>query len=177
MSILRAFLDRVVLLVGVMLAGCIPGFIGQYQQRLSGRLEQVVRDLAPFQAIADHEHHGSLPELVQYHLQSTDPTFHQEGAAIQAMLDSADHLRDMLQGLNADLEHQFLFLLTHSDSSMLRATWSDYHPAFGLDAQGIFFALVMGFLLWGTFLVIWYAIAWLFGSILGTPSRAPPRLR
>jgi hypothetical protein len=176
MSILRAFLDRVILLAGVVVAGCVPGFIAQYQQRLGGRLEQVVRDLTPFQAIADREHHGSLAELVQYHLQSTDPTFHQEGAAIQAMLDSAEHLRAMLQGMNTDLGHQFLFLLSHTDSSVLHAAWGDYHPAFALDLQGVLFALVIGALLWGAFMLMWYAIAWLFGSVLGTPTHPNSRL-
>jgi hypothetical protein len=177
MWILRAFLDRVILLAGVVIAGCVPGFITQYQQRLNGRLEQVVRDLAPFQAIADREHHGSLPELVQYHLHSTDPTFHQEGTAIQAMLDSAEHLRAMIDGLNTDLGHQFVFLLSHYDNTLLHATWGDYRPAFALDLQGVLFALVIGALLWAAFMLIWYALSWLFGSILGTPTRANSRLR
>jgi hypothetical protein len=176
MSILRAFLDRVILLAGVLIAGCVPGFIIQYQQRLNGRLEQVLRDLAPFQAIADREHHGSLPELVQYHLQSTDATFHQEGTAIQAMLDSAEHLRAMVDGLNTDLAHQFVFLLSHYDNTLLHATWGDYRPAFALDLQGVLFALVIGVLLWAAFMLIWYTVAWLFSSIVGTPKYSRPRL-
>jgi hypothetical protein len=178
MWIVRSLLDRIILLVGVVAAGCVPGFIVQYRQRLNGRLEQVLRDLAPFQTIADHEHNGSLQELIQYHLQSSDPTFHQEGSAIQAMLDSADYLRAMLNGLNTDLGHQFTFLLTHSDRTVLNATWSDYRPSFALDLQGVLFAIVVGVALWAVFLVLWYALAWLLGSILGTgAARANSRLR
>jgi hypothetical protein len=176
MWIVRALLDRVILLAGVVIAGCVPGFIVQYQQRLHGRLEQVQRDLAPFQAIADSEHHGSLQELVQYHLQSSDPTFHQEGGAIQAMLQSAEHLRDMLAGLDTDLAHQFIYLLTHHDSDLLNATWSDFRPAFALDLQGVLFALVIGVALWAVFMLLWYALAWMAGSIAGT-TRASSRLR
>jgi hypothetical protein len=178
MWIVRAVLDRIVLLAGVVIAGCVPGFIAQYRQRLNGALEQVQRDLAPFQAIADHEHHGSLAELIQYHLQSSDPTFHQEGNAIQAMVDSAAHLREMLQGLNTDLAHQFAFLLVHPDNSLLHATWGDYRPAFALDLSGVLFAIVIGLALWALFMLLWYLFAWLLGSIAGNPAtRTASRLR
>jgi hypothetical protein len=165
--IVRAFVDRIVLLISVVAAGCVPGFIVQYRQRLSGRLEQVLMDLAPFQAIADREHHGSLGELIRYHLQSADPSFHQEGTAIQAMLQSADRLRAMQQGLSADLAHQFIYLIAHSDSSLLRATWGDYRPGFALDMQGVIFALAVGVALWVMFMIIWYATAWVLRSITG----------
>ena len=115
MGVIRGLLDRIVLLLGVVVAGCVPSFIAQYRQRAGGRLEQVLADLAPFQQIADHEHGGSLAELVHHHLQSSDPTFHGEGAAVQSMLDSADHLRALLQGLNTDLFHQGVYLLFHGD--------------------------------------------------------------
>jgi hypothetical protein len=178
MWMLRAFLDRVILLVGVVTAGCVPGFIVQYRQRLAGRLEQALHDLAPFQTIADHEHHGSIPELIQYHLQSSDPTFHQEGAAIQRMWEASEHLRAMQDGLNTDLGHQFFYLLTHSDSSLLNSTWGDYRPAFALDLQGVLFAIVVGALLWAAFMLIWFVVAWLLNSILGTgPAQVNSRLR
>jgi hypothetical protein len=181
MWVVRSILDRIILLAGVVAAGCIPGFIVQYRQRLSGRLDQVLQDLAPFQSIADREHNGSLAELVRYHLQSTDTTFHQEGEALQAMLDSVERLRAMVQSLDTDLVHQFAYLLTHADSTLLQATWGDYQPAFALDLQGIVFALVVGVVLWGLFMLIWYAFASLFRSVTGVePARAAriePRLR
>jgi len=178
MWVVRAFLDRLVLLFGVVVAGCIPSFIVQYRQRLDGRLEQVLMDLAPFQAIAEHEHHGSLAELINYHLQSNDPTFHQEGAAIQAMQRSADQLRAMVQALNTDLAHQFSYLLGHSDKSLLHSTWVAYQPSFTLDLQGVLFALAVGVSLWALFLLIWFALAWLLGSIAGIePGRPHSGLR
>jgi hypothetical protein len=180
MWVVRSILDRIILLVGVVVAGCIPGFIVQYRQRLSGRLDQVMQDLAPFQAIADREHSGSLPELVRYHLQSSDTTFHQEGEALQSMLDSLERLRAMVQGLDTDLAHQFAYLLSHADGALLRATWSDYQPAFALDLQGIIFALVVGVVLWGVFMLVWYAVASLFRPVTGVEPVRPriePRLR
>ena len=90
MRIRTRLLDRIVLLAAVVAAGCVPSFIVQYRQRAGGRLDQVLADLAPFQAIADRNHGGSLAELIHYHLQSTDATFHQEGAALQSMVETAD---------------------------------------------------------------------------------------
>lgn len=178
MWVIRAFLDRLVLLFGVVTAGCIPSFIVQYRQRLDGRLEQVLMDLSPFQAIADREHNGSLAQLIQYHLQSNDATFHQEGAAIQAMQQSADQLRAMVQALNTDLAHQFSYLLGHSDPALLRTTWEAYHPSFTLDLQGVLFALLVGVAIWGLFLLVWFALAWLLGSIAGVePGRRHSGLR
>jgi hypothetical protein len=100
MAFIRGILDRIILVAGVVAAGCIPSFIAQYRQRVGGRLDQVLQDIAPFQAIADQFHHGSLAELIQHHLASVDTTFHDEGAALQAMVDSAEKLRQALQALN-----------------------------------------------------------------------------
>ena len=176
MWVLRALLDRIILLVGVVAAGCVPGFIVQYRQRLAGRLDQVIGDLAPFQAIADREHNGSLSQLIQHHLHSSDASFHQEGAALQAMVDQADRLRAMMSGLTADLPHQFVYLLGHADRSLMHATWGDYRPSFALDLQGVLFALVTGVLLWALFLMLWYGIAWVLRSMV-TSSQAPAHTR
>jgi len=174
MSIVRALLDRIVLLVAVAAAGCIPNFIVQYRQRLGGRLDQVLADLAPFQEIANRSHGGSLSELIRYHLASTDATFHQEGAALQSMVESAERLRAMLAGLDTDLVHQCAYLLLHYDGELLRATWGGYQPGFTLDLQGVVFALGVGVLLWAIFLGLWYGIAYLFDSLRRGPPRAPP---
>ncbi|HEY6452754.1 MAG TPA: DUF2937 family protein [Steroidobacteraceae bacterium] len=163
MAVIRGLLDRIVLLLGVVIAGCVPSFIAQYRQRASGRLEQVLADLAPFQQIADREHGGSLAQLVRYHLQSSDPTFHREGQALQSMLDAAERLRAMLNGLNTDLFHQSAYLLLHGDLGLARSTWSLYQPAFALTAQSILFALLAGVLLWLLFLALWHVVAWLVG--------------
>ncbi len=182
MKVVRDILDRIVLLAAVVAAGCIPSFIVQYRQRAGGRLDQVLADLKPFQAIADSNHGGSLAELIRYHLQSGDATFHQEGAALQSMVQTADRLRALLAALDTDLLHQSEYLLLHHDTSLLSATWSGYQPAFTLDLQSAVFALALGVLLWAIFLGLWHGVAALFRSVGSTPPRVPqrrtePRLR
>lgn len=159
MRIVRGILDRLVLLAAVLIAACVPSFIAQYRQRLGGRLDQVSADLAPFQAIANHDFAGSLAKLVDYHLASQDPTFHREGMALQSMIDAAARLRGALQALNADLVHQCFYLLRHPDYDLLRSTWSAYQPGFALTVQGAVFALVLGLIVWSLFLGFWHGTA------------------
>jgi hypothetical protein len=175
MKVVGAILDRIVLLLAVVAAGCIPSFIVQYRQRLGGRLDQVLADLAPFQAIADRYHGGNLAELIRYHLQSTDATFHQEGAALQSMVETASRLRSMLAALDTDVLHQSAYLLLHHDMTLLRTTWAGYQPGFTLDLQSVVFALALGVALWMLFLALWHGVAQLLRSLGDRPSGTPPR--
>lgn len=174
MQFLRGILDRLVLLAAVLAASCVPSFIVQYRQRLGGRLDQVQSDLAPFQAIANHDFGGDLRRLIDYHLASQDATFHREGAALQSMVDSLARLREALQGLNTDLIHQCLYLLGHPDHDLLQSTWSAYQPAFTLTPQGAWFALVLGVIVWLLFLGIWHGTAAVARGRRARP-RTPPR--
>lgn len=155
MGLIRGVLDRVVLVGGVLAGGTTPSFIAQYRQRISGRLDQVLQDLAPFQEIANLRHGGSLEALVQHHLKSTDATFHDEGAAIQAMLDAARRLREAVAGLEGTLTEQFWYLLRHPDASVIRATWDAYQPSFVLSVDGLIFATGVGLVIWLVFLGVW----------------------
>jgi hypothetical protein len=166
MAFIRGILDRIILVVGVVVAGCIPSFIAQYRQRVGGRLDQVLQDIAPFQAIANQSHHGSLQELINYHLASVDATFHNEGAALQAMVDSADQLRQALDALNTDLFHQMFYMLTKADPLIIRATWEIFSPAFNLTPESIVFAALVGVAIWLVFLGLWMLVDRLFRILL-----------
>jgi hypothetical protein len=158
MTFIREFLDRIILVTGVVAAGCIPSFIAQYRQRAGGRLDQILQDIAPFQAIANQFHHGSLQELIRYHLASVDQTFHNEGAALQAMVDTAEQLRQALQALNTDLFHQLVYMLTQTDPLIARATWEIFSPSFNLTVESVVFAVIVGVAIWLVFLTVWMLI-------------------
>ena len=162
MNFVRGILDRIVLVAGIVAAGCVPSFIAQYRQRVGGQLDQVLRDIAPFQEIANQFHHGSLEELVRYHLASPDATFHSEGAAIQGMINSAEQLRRVLEALNTDLFHQLVYLLGKIDPLTARATWDVFSPSFELTAQSIIFAFIVGMAIWLAFFAVWY----IFSSLI-----------
>ena len=159
MDFVRGILDRIVLVAGIVAAGCIPSFIAQYRQRVGGRLDQVIQDLAPFQEIANQFHHGSLQELILHHLASPDSTFHNEGAAIQAMVNSAEQLRRALEALNTDLFHQLVYLITKIDPLIARATWEAFLPSFNLTTESVIFAFIVGVIIWLAFFAVWYIFA------------------
>jgi hypothetical protein len=156
MAFVRGILDRIILVAGIVAAGCIPSFIAQYRQRVGGRLDQVLQDIAPFQEIANQFHHGSLQELIQHHLASSDSTFHKEGAAILAMVNSAEQLKRALDALNTDLFHQLIYLLTKIDPVIAHATWDIFSPSFNLTAESVVFALTVGVIIWLAFFAVWY---------------------
>ncbi len=171
MYFLRGIFDRIVLVAGIVAAGCIPSFIAQYRQRVGGRLDQVLQDLAPFQQIADQFHHGSLLELIQHHLASPDATFHNEGTAIQAMVNSAEVLKLTLEALNTDLFHQLMYLTTNVDLFFARATWDIFAPSFNLTAESVVFAVIMGTLIWLVFLAVWNIISGFIRILTAQSSR------
>jgi hypothetical protein len=168
MSMLRSVLDRAVLIAAVLCAGMAPSFMAQYRQRVGGHLAQALQDLAPFQQIANLRHRGSLDALVQHHLQSSDPTFQAEGAAIRAMVEAVQHLKEAVEGLSGSLIQQLLYLLQHADPAMLRATWDIYQPSFAMSMEGLVFALSAGLVIWLVFLGAWWLIA---HARAGAPSR------
>jgi len=88
----RVLVYILVFLTGALAGSAFPSYSAQYQQRLYGQLDQVERDLAPFQAIADELHAGSMEALVAHHLRSRDPTFYAEGEALRKMVFSRDQL-------------------------------------------------------------------------------------
>lgn len=170
---LRGILDRLILVAAILAAACVPSFIAQYRQRLGGRLDQVTRDLSPFQEIANRQFGGDMGKLVRHHLQSTDATFYAEGAAIQAMVDSLRTLRAAAEALQADLWHQLAYLLRHGDTELARATWEAFVPAFSLTPEHALFAFAVGVSLWLLFLGGWVGCARLIARRKRAPSRAP----
>jgi hypothetical protein len=167
MRLIRGALDRLLLVAGILAGGCVPSFIAQYRQRVGGRLDQVMRDLAPFEQIAHRDFGGSLEALVQHHRDSLDRAFQQEGAAIQQMLDALARLREAVAGLDTNLYGQFAWLLRHADPDLVQATWSAWQPAFDLSPNGLVFAVLAGVALWLLFLVIWFGAAASVRRLLG----------
>ncbi len=157
-SLIRGIFDRVVLVAAILAGGCVPSFIAQYRQRVGGRLDQVLRDLAPFDQIAQRDFGGNRDKLIWHHLQSPDTSFHQEGAAIQQMADALARLREAAAALDSSVFHQFTWLLRHADPDLVQATWSAWQPSFDLSLDGLMFAAVAGLVLWAVFMLIWYAV-------------------
>jgi hypothetical protein len=177
MGLLRGILDRIVLIAAILAAACVPSFIAQYRQRLGGRLDQAIRDLAPFQEIANRNHGGDLKALIEHHLASVDKTFREEGAAIQAMADAVERLRAAVTSLNTDLWHQLAYMMANADHDLVVATWGDFVPAFSFTPDYALFALGVGVAIWLVFLATWFGCARLISSPRRVPSRGTRGVR
>jgi hypothetical protein len=177
MFLVRGFLDRIVLVAAIFAAACVPSFIAQYRQRLGGRLDQVLRDLGPFQEIPNRNHGGDIRKLIAHHLASTDRTFRDEGGAIQAMVDSATRLKAAVEALRADLLHQMGYLATNLDVDIARSTWESFVPGFSFTPEYALFAIVVGAATWLAFVAAWFGAARLISSRGRAPSRAPTAAR
>jgi phytoene dehydrogenase-like protein len=159
MSLVRGLFDRLVLIAGVLVGGCIPGFIAQYMQRVGGRLDQVRQDLLPFEEIARRYHGGDINALVTHHLSSPDQSFQAEGSAIQGMLDSLARLQAMMDGLTGSAWHQIAYLVGHFDREIGMATWHSYVPSFSLDPAALMVAGAVGVAFWLLFMGTWFGVS------------------
>jgi hypothetical protein len=180
MGILRGILDRIILVGAILTAGCVPSFIAQYRQRVGGMLDQAVRDLAPFQEIARRNFGGDIRKLIQHHLGSTDPTFQQEGRAIEAIVDSVASLKEAITALNADLFGQASWMVRHGDPEVARATWDAFVPAMSLTGEALAFSFGTGISVWLVFLVVWFGTARFLDVVLarGRPGEwSVPRVK
>jgi hypothetical protein len=147
----------------VVAGGLVPGFIAQYRQRLGGRLDQARLDLAPWQRLAEQYYQGDIERLIRYHLESSDPKFHAEGAIIRSLVAAVQQLQSAVDALQGSLFHQAAYLALHADPGLARATLHDWVPTFALSAGGIVFALVFAALVWLAFHALWRLFA-LLGS-------------
>lgn len=174
MSFVRGLLDRLLLICAVVAGGLVPGFIAQYRQRLGGRLDQAQLDLATWQHLADQYYQGDIERLIRYHLESTDPTFHAEGAIIRSLLTTVQQLQSAVDALQGSLFHQAANLTLHADPGLVRATLHDWVPTFALSVEGIVFALAFAAVVWLGFQALWSVGAWLASR---APSARAPRPR
>ena len=174
MLLLRGLLDRVFLVCAAVAGGLVPGFITQYRQRLGGRLDQARLDLEPWQRLANQFYQGDVDKLIQYHLDSTDPKFHAEGAIIRSLVSTVQQLQAAVDALHRDLAHQLAYLAVHTDPHLARATLSDWVPTFALSAEGVLFALLFALAIWLVFHLVWRLLAFA-GRRLSGGSYAGPR--
>lgn len=175
MPIVRGLLDRVVLVSAAVAGGLIPGFIAQYRQRLGGRLDQALLDLAPWQKLADQSYHGDLQKLIDYHLYSTDPTFHSEGNIIHTLVATVHQLQSAVAALHGSLFSQASYLVLHADPALARATFVDWVPTFALSGEGLAFAAVFALCVWLLFHALWWPAAALGSRRPENPDRLVQR--
>jgi hypothetical protein len=143
--------------IGFVAGGSFPGFSLQYKQRVLAQYQQASTDIAPFQAIADRHHGGSMAALIQHHLHSTDPTFYDEGLAIQMMSDGHNSLAAAATALDQPFADQLFYLAQQGNPELAMATWEEFTPVLVTTRQATLFALSIG--------IICCLLAWLLVNL------------
>jgi len=160
---IRGIIYIVIFIAGFAAGGVFPSFSTQYHQRLQAQFDQVSIDLAPFHAIADQFHGGSMPALVQHHLDSSDPTFRAEGQAIQAMIDNQTKLAESKAAAEAPYVAQAIWLYRNRDETVVRRTWEDFEPILITSENAVTFSLTIA-----TALLV---LAWLITTLISSSLR------
>ena len=157
---IRGILLIVIFAAGFAAGGLFPSFSAQYHQRLQAQYDQVSIDLAAFEAIADRFHGGSIEALVQHHLNSTDPTFHAEGAAIQLMIESKAQLAESQAAAEAPYVDQAVWLYRNREADIVQRTWASFQPTMVTTENAVTFSLTIA-----TALLI---LAWIITSLISS---------
>lgn len=139
-------MDKLFFAAGVFAGSQLPNFIQQYRQRIGGRLDQAREDFKTFQAIADRFHNGSIENLIQKHLSSTDTTFYHEGFAIKNIWEKTISLSESYKALDSSLASQIKHLFFNLDKEIALETWKIYKPGLILTSEAITCALLTGFI-------------------------------
>ena len=159
---IRSIIFITVFVGGFFAGGLFPSFSTQYHLRLQAQYDQVSIDLAPFEEIASRYHGGSLDALVQHHLDSTDPTFHAEGEAIQLMINSQAQLSESKAAAEAPYVDQLLYFYRHADNHVAQATLDSFTPVMVTTENAITFALTIGTIVILVFWAGWALLALAF---------------
>ena len=160
---IRGILYILIFAAGFVAGGLFPSFSAQYHQRLQAQYDQVSIDLAPFEAIADRFHGGSMEALVEHHLNSTDPTFYAEGKAIQLMIDSKARLAESQAAAEAPYVDQAVWLYRNRDEAIVQRTWESFQPAMVTSENAVTFSLTIA-----TAVLL---VAWIVSALLSAGFR------
>lgn len=154
MKLIIGLLDRMVLVAAVLLGSSMYGFILSYRQRISGHLEQSLKDLYEFQKIADKYNEGSLESLIETYKVSLDPIMQDTGLAVENIWLSSEKFRILLDGLQGNLFQKITVLMSHYDKAQITATWEIYEPSVIMSVDGLQAAAIIGGSVWLVFLAI-----------------------
>ncbi len=95
--------------------------------------------------------------LIQHHLHSTDPTFYDEGLAIQMMSAGHSSLATAATALDQPFADQLFYLVQKGNPELAMATWKDFTPVLVTTRQATLFALSIG--------IIGCLLAWLIVNL------------
>lgn len=126
--------------VGLLVGVQVPGFVDQYEKRVSARLDEAKQNLAGFQFTADRYFSGNIQSLISYYKASDDVVFQQDAISIQSIYARVSLLEKETHLLSGNQVSQAWHVLAKSNSQLMEETIGSYSYSVLLNP----FALVWG---------------------------------
>lgn len=136
----ETLLDRVLCVAGAVGLSQAPEFFQQYLQRLGGHLDEAIRQLAKFEAVA-RESGITLEELIATtKAQAAEPVA-KLGAVMAEARERVVELRTAAEALkSATLWERPWVFIRNVDTDIAAATWEAFKPAVPVTAEGFAYA-------------------------------------
>lgn len=133
-------IDKIFSVSGLFIGSQLPVFMQQYQQRLSGHVNELNQITTQLQFLAAHSG-KTLDQYVNKFLGSADPDFHSQGEFMQALVVRANELAQALQSLvQAPIWGRFYFFVKDLNHSIYQETWGSFSPGLNLTLEGFAYA-------------------------------------
>lgn len=136
----RDYLRLGIFAVGLLVGVQVPGFVDQYEKRVSARLDEAKQNLAGFQFTADRYFSGSIEQLISHYKASDDVIFQQDALSIQSIYSRVNLLQQETQLLSGNQVSQAWHVLVKSNAQLMDETIKSYSYSVLLNP----FALVWG---------------------------------
>jgi hypothetical protein len=139
-EIFHRYLMIVVACIALLFGLQLPSLADQYEKRVDAHLREVTINFRPFQEIADKYFNGSIEKLIEFHHQSGQKPFQEEGAAVEKMYQRKLRFEAEMSALKTSLPYRIVHILFNSDQEMMGETLSQYSYTVPLNQD----ALVVG---------------------------------
>lgn len=136
----RDYLRLGIFAVGLLVGVQVPGFVDQYEKRVSARLDEAIQNLAGFQLTADRYFSGNIESLILHYKASDDAVFQQDAISIQSIYSRVNLLQQEAQRLSGNQLSQAWHVFVKPNSHFMDETLESYSYSVLLNP----FALVWG---------------------------------
>ena len=138
LSIINSIIDRCFFTITFILGVQLPEFIQQYQQRLSGHLNESKLQLAQFETIAQQHFDGSLITMISRYKSNSEASIVNTGELIERLTHRVQYLTDHLEQITStDYLNQIYLFVRHLDQQIAIATTEQFSMAIPVELHAI----------------------------------------
>lgn len=147
----HTLLDRFFVVLGAFLGSQFPQFMQQYNQRLSGHVDELHRTLLRLEEMAIQSG-VPLQLYIKKFSEQSDVTISRQGSFMQDLVLRFQDLNESFTTLNAStVWSRPYFFMKYLDLEIGKATFHHYSPGLTFDTEVCIYVLLGGFLGWGLY--------------------------